>query len=351
MTKNIPVLRSELEGIGYLETHPEVAEFFKRTGVFSYYEKLDTFHQQIVEAFAVTFDGRSAKIGKEEFIDDEAAIHECTGLPRIGECWFKTTTPSNIEFRSYLLPVHSDIIWKKIVSMSFLKPEWQALLKTIIAYITCEGRYNRAMLYHFKLLNHFTGKDTINLPFYLHKSLTKMAKQVRAEPTKLTSRLSHHGLITLLVKESLRKRQMEWDFFLFWNEFPTNLDKKGKKTSPKSSTRKRRAMSPPPQKESPSSSKGKRSKRKLVFDKKTPVSNPLNFPYSDSESETEHQEELNTQETTEPEEQDVDLSAPTPPEEQELAKDKQTEDTPSTSQSNKINQLLKELYNSKHAEK
>ena len=68
------------------------------------------------------------------------------------------------------------------------------------------------------------------------------------------------------------------------------------------------------------------------------MSNPLNLPYSDSESETEHQEEMNTQETTEPEEQ-------------ELTKDKQPESTPSTSQSSKINQLLKELYNSKHAEK
>lgn len=301
MTKSVPALRSELEGIGYLESHPTVAEFFKQTGVFSYCEKLNTFHQQVAEAFAVTFDGRSAKIGKEEFIVDEAAIHEYTGFPRTGECWFKTTTPSNIEFRSYLLPMQSDITWKKNVSMSFLKPEWQALLKTIIAYITCEGRYNRAMLYHFKLLNHFTGKDTINLPFYLHKALTKMAKQVRAELTKLTSRLSHHGLTTLLVKESLRKRQIEWGFFLFWNEFQTDLDKKGKRISPKISIRKRRAISPPSEQETPSSSKGKKSKRKLVFDKamKSPVSNPLNLPYSNSESETEQQEEIDTQKSTE----------------------------------------------------
>ncbi len=99
--------------------------------------------------------------------------------------------------------------------MASLEPEWQALLKAIIAYITCEGRYNRAMIYHFKLLNHFTGKVEINLPFYLHKALTKMAKQVKAEPTKLTSRLSHHGLITLLIKDALRKRQVEWSFILF----------------------------------------------------------------------------------------------------------------------------------------
>ena len=110
MTRTTPALRSELEGVTYLNANPTVAQFFRQIGVFSYCEKLDTFHQQIAEAFAVSFDGRTAKIGREEFIVDEAAIHECTGLPRIGECWFKTTTPADTDFRSYLLPTHRSMI-------------------------------------------------------------------------------------------------------------------------------------------------------------------------------------------------------------------------------------------------
>ena len=215
MSKSGLALRSELDGVWYLEAHPDVADFFKQVGVFSYFEKLTSFHQQVAESFVIAYDGRSAKIGKEEFIIDEAAIAEYTGLPRSGNCWFKTTIPSNIEFRSYLLPIHKDVIWKKNIPMFFLKPQWQTLLKAIFVYITCEGRYNRVMFYHFKLLNHFTGRDLINLPFYFHKTLTKMARQVKAEPTKLTSRLSHQGLITLLIKESLIKKQVDWGFFLF----------------------------------------------------------------------------------------------------------------------------------------
>jgi hypothetical protein len=203
MPKAGPVLRSEVDGVWYLEVHPEVAEFFKQAGVFTYYEKLTNFHQQVAESFAITYDGRSTKIGKEEFIIDESSIAEFTGLPRTGGYWFKSTVPSNIEFRSYLLPIHKDVIWKKDIPMSFLQPQWQYLLKAIFVYITCEGRYNRVMFYHFKLLNHFTGREPINLPFYFHKTLTKMARQVKAKPTKVASRLSHQGLITLLVKEAL----------------------------------------------------------------------------------------------------------------------------------------------------
>ena len=125
-----------------------------------------------------------------------------------------------------------------------------------------------------------------------------MANQVQAKPTKLASRLSHQGLITLLIKESLKRRNVDWNFFLFWNEYPTELaieeaakqSKDKKSTTPKTSKRKRRAISPQIQIEQPSSSKRKRSKRKLVFDQSRDVphgSNPLNLPYSDSEPETE----------------------------------------------------------------
>ena len=106
---NLP-LRAELDGVWYLEAHPQVAEFFKASGVYSYCDKLTSFHQQLAEAFAQGYNGRTVKIGKEEFHIDEAAIADCTGLPRTGECWFKTTQSSNIEFRSYLLPAHNDIM-------------------------------------------------------------------------------------------------------------------------------------------------------------------------------------------------------------------------------------------------
>ena len=103
-------MRSEVDGVWYLEAHPEVAEFFKQGGVFTYCEKLTSFHQQVAESFVIAYDGRSTKIGKEEFIIDESSIAEFTGLPQTGGCWFKSIVSSNIEFRSYLLPIHKDLI-------------------------------------------------------------------------------------------------------------------------------------------------------------------------------------------------------------------------------------------------
>jgi hypothetical protein len=252
----------------------------------------------VAEAFTLSYDGRIDKIGREEIIIDEEAIAEYTGLSRTRDCWFKTTIPANIEFRSYLLPVHKDLTWKKDIPMSYLEPKWQSPLKAILVYITCEGRYNMVMFYHFKLLNHCTGRGQINLPYFFHKTPTKMVRQVKDQPAKVVSRLSHQGMITLLVREALQRKQIEWGFFLFWNEFQTERppEAKTKKArgrkapTPKSSHRKRKGISIPrdPIKESPSKKEG--IKRKLQFEykqSKNPATgkNLLNLPYSDSESE------------------------------------------------------------------
>jgi hypothetical protein len=147
-------------------------------------------------------------------------------------------------------------------------------------------------------MNHFTGKYPLNLPYYLHRSLTKMSHQVQAKPDKVHNRIFHHGLIKLIVMEELQRREKAWDYLLFWGEFEQEIQPKGKKTptkkssTPKRSKRKRRALSPVQTEEPTHSSRLKEAKKKLDFDQgiegQSSVAdrNILNFPYSDSESET-----------------------------------------------------------------
>ena len=60
-------LRQELGDIGYLESHPEVCQFFKYVGCYRFCEKIQDSHQQVVESVALSFDGSKALIGREEF--------------------------------------------------------------------------------------------------------------------------------------------------------------------------------------------------------------------------------------------------------------------------------------------
>ena len=223
---------------------------FKDAGCYRFCEKLQGFHQGVAEAFALTFDGAKARVGTIEVQVDEAIIAAATYMPRTGERWFNSTTTKDIEFRSYLKPEHKCITLKKDIPRYYLEEKWQHLLKAIQVYITCEGRYGRVMFYHFKLMNHFTGRCPLNLPFYLHRSLTKMTHQVQAKPSKVQGRIFHHSLIKLTMLEELQRRDKSWEYLLFWGELelePQPKDKKKtsstKSSTPQSSKRKRRAIS------------------------------------------------------------------------------------------------------------
>jgi hypothetical protein len=93
------------------------------------------------------------------------------------------------------------------------------------------------MLYLFKLMDHFTGKVPLNLPYYLHRSLTKMSHKVQTKPDHIQNALFHFGLIKMIIVEELRKRERTWEHFLFWGgfELETQPDK-GKRKSSKKST-------------------------------------------------------------------------------------------------------------------
>jgi hypothetical protein len=171
-----------------------------------------------------------------------------------------------------------------------------------MVYITCEGRYNMVIIYHFKLMNHFTGRNPLNLSYFLHIILSKMAHKVKVKPNKVAGRLSHHGLIKLLVCELLQRRSKEWNYFLFWNDFQTDVQPEGKKSphskkssTPRSGKRRRRAISPVPVNQPSPSSKLNKTKKKLNFSSEIDkteetlvIKSILNLPYTDLKDE-EHQ--------------------------------------------------------------
>jgi hypothetical protein len=95
------------------------------------------------------------------------------------------------------------------------------MFKGIQVYISLEGRYDKLMMYHFKILDHFTGKNLLNLPFFLHKSLTKVCKKIRARPIRMKNTLCYFGLIKLIILEELRQQGRRWKNFLFWEGFET----------------------------------------------------------------------------------------------------------------------------------
>ena len=75
--------------------------------------------------------------------------------------------------------------------------------------------------YHFKLLLHFTRKISLDLPFYLFRSLGKMSDKIQLKKEACETSLFHHVLIKLIVLSELQKIGREWSTFLFMTGFKT----------------------------------------------------------------------------------------------------------------------------------
>jgi len=68
------LLRKELNDVLYMESHPEICQMFKEAGCYRYCEKLQGYHQGVVEAFAQRFDGEKVTLGPMVMQIDEASV-------------------------------------------------------------------------------------------------------------------------------------------------------------------------------------------------------------------------------------------------------------------------------------
>jgi hypothetical protein len=100
--------------------------------------------------------------------------------------------------------------------VSLLKSRWHGLLAVLKQFITCEGRFGLVFLYHLHLLMNFIGFP-LNMPYYLWRSLYKMAKRYKNK--RLDSSLFHHGLIRIMLVHQLELQNDDWDLFLTRNGF------------------------------------------------------------------------------------------------------------------------------------
>jgi hypothetical protein len=67
--------------------------------------------------------------------------------------------------------------------------------------------------YHIKILMHLIGEKALNMPYYLHKSLTKMVEFMRKKRNPEIA-LYHKGLIMIIINVKLERVGVPWSTFM-----------------------------------------------------------------------------------------------------------------------------------------
>ena len=69
---------------------------------------------------------------------------------------------------------------------------------------------------------HFTRTQLLNLPFFLYRSIDKMASTIQKKPSSQQQAcLFHHSLIKIVILHQLEKKGISWDTFISHPDFAT----------------------------------------------------------------------------------------------------------------------------------
>jgi len=183
--------------------------------------------------FALNYNGIKTKVGPLELAVTPDSIAAATEIPRQGEKWFKVQKFQLANCDDFLMTEHKGADLTDGVPKSWLEKHYQQFLKIIQRFFTCEGRYDTVRQYHFRLLLHFTGREMLDIPYYLHRSLGKMSDKIQKIPQTAEKHLFHFGLMKLLVLEELRKVGRDWNTFLFLADYqPETLETPSRRGTP-----------------------------------------------------------------------------------------------------------------------
>jgi hypothetical protein len=197
-------VRFEPRDLELINEDPTIRVSFEQVVCMCFCERIKGYNAKLVEQFTLNFTGVGVTIVGITFQVTEETLSAATEIPPRKENWFKGM-PLNIS--CYMDFIKHECRNRKIganIPSQYLLEPFEKLLKVIIKYFTCEGRFDRLYPYHIRLLMHFTGKNPLNLPFFLCRSLGKMADNVQAQTDQLWNNLFHFSLIKMLVVEELR---------------------------------------------------------------------------------------------------------------------------------------------------
>ena len=148
------------------------------------------------------------------------AIVAATGIPSVGEKWFKQGNLDMSYFEPYLKPRYKDHS-KSIFPFSHVLDRYAPMMKIIMKYFSCEGRFSRLYSYHIRLLMHFTRVRMLHIPYYIFVALKKWPTYCKRETiiskcraysiihssiwllSTISNRNKFHGIPSLIMRFSL----------------------------------------------------------------------------------------------------------------------------------------------------
>ena len=146
-------------------------------------------------------------------------IAQATGIPNVGEEWNKHQQLDKFHYEPYIKPGcmrHLTVVFP----FRFLRDEYALLMRLIIQYFTCEGRFSHLYLYHIRLFMNYTRVRMMNIPFFMCRNIERMVPLVqRKSLAQQHKSVYHYALIKIIVMHQLAQQGIAWEDFIARNFF------------------------------------------------------------------------------------------------------------------------------------
>lgn len=181
---------------------------FRRQSCFQYCEMISQIqhHRELVRLFVLHLQDGHVNLAGVNFTLSPETIAQATMIPNVGEEWSKRQLLDRFYYEPYIKHGYMRHL-SAVFPFRFLRDEYAPLMKLIIRYFSCEGRFSRLYAYHVRLLMHFMRVRMMNIPFFMCRNIDRMAPLVqRKSPAHQHKSIYHYALIKIIFMHQLAQQ-------------------------------------------------------------------------------------------------------------------------------------------------
>ena len=126
-----------------LQACPFSLSCFRHQSCFTFCEMVERvkFHHELARLFVTHLDNNEVNLVGVTFTLSLVIISEATSIPNVGEKWNKGQGIDREYYEPYIKAKYHNKL-KRVFPFKFLKDRFAPLMKIIIKYFTCEGRFS-----------------------------------------------------------------------------------------------------------------------------------------------------------------------------------------------------------------
>ena len=135
--------REEPTSLADLQACPMAVSCFQYMSCYEFSERISRIqhHKELAHLFVLDLHDEHVNLAGVDFTLTPEVISQATGIPNVGEVWNKRKVLDSVHFEPFVRPALMRHL-TGVFPFRFLRSEYAPMMRLIMLYFTCEGRFS-----------------------------------------------------------------------------------------------------------------------------------------------------------------------------------------------------------------